>query len=251
MGTIDWFYLWESTKVNDGPIVISAKAWDGRTWSAPVNRLISVKNGINETAGKSTEAADEADEDYSLLYVIVGLIVIIIIIGLLVIFSMVRRAKKKVEEYVPDGRIEPIEDLEARLKPELGPGVSIEHAPLPAAPAGGLAPQLPPMPVTGVGVAGGVVRPVTPLTLPPAAIITTDSPAGTPALPPARAQAQASPTAAATAAGTKGEGYGVYTAQPGPSQPVTLPEKGSYQAPPTASQVAPAAKPKTSTDKSA
>jgi hypothetical protein len=214
-----------------------------------MNRLISVKNGINETAGDSADATKDSEEDYTLLYSIIGLIAVIIIIGILVIFSMVRRAKKKVKEYVPDGRIEPIEDLEARLKPELGPGVSIEHAPLPAAPAGGFAPQLPPMPMAaGMGVGAGVVQPVTPLTLPPAAITTTE-PSGTggvPALPPAQAhvQAQAAPATADADTATKGESYGVYSAQPtGPSQPVTLPKKGSYQAPP-------AAKPKTRPDKS-
>ena len=132
-GTVEWFFLWESTKVPDGNIVISAKAWDGISWSAPVNRLIDVNNGINGTAAASGDTTEGGGELSLLSIGIVALITIIIILGLIVMFVIIQRGNSRIKEYVPDGRIEPLEEVEAKLKPALVPKAAPEYAQLPVA----------------------------------------------------------------------------------------------------------------------
>jgi hypothetical protein len=227
-GTVDWFYSWDSTKVDDDSYVISAKAYDGRSWSAPVNRRVDVLNGKNATGPSTSSKRDESKEINWVAVSIIATIVVLLVIGLLVMFLIIRRGRKKILEYVPEGRIEPLEDVEARLRPQLGPGVSIEHMPLPPAPSGvGTAamPALPSAPAT--------ITPTHP-TLPAAAPVTA-APAAIPSLP-------ALPPA------TSGGGYGLYAQQsttPTPAAaPMPVTPAGGYKPPATSEPIA-TAKPAT------
>jgi hypothetical protein len=126
-----WSYTWDTTSLTDRNYNILAKAYDGRAWSIPASRVVEVFNnktleGDGETSG--------ATEDNSIWTFAGILIIIVVILGVLVVLGLVTRANKRVREYVPDGRMEPLDDLEAMVKPALGPGVSIEHQPLPAGP---------------------------------------------------------------------------------------------------------------------
>jgi hypothetical protein len=198
-GTVDWFFSWDSSVAVDDFVVISAKATDGRSWSAPANRQVEVDNVENVTGTSGSIKRDDSKEINWIAMSIIIMIVVLLVIGLLVMFMIIRRSKKQIMEYVPDGRIEPLEEVEARLRPELGAGVSIEHMPLP--PATGIA--------TGTGmVAPALPAPVQTTTIMPALpAVNQPSPAmgGLPALPPAQPQ------------------YGLYSPQPAaPAAPAPI-----------------------------
>jgi hypothetical protein len=172
-----WSFPWDSTTVLDGEINIYVKAFDGISWSVPASRMVVVDNGIN-TTNLQSGPLDAEKEDNTAWIIASILILIVVVLGLLVVASIVTRGKKKVHEYIPDGRMDPLDDLEAAVKPALGPGVSIEHAPLPgAAPAA--AASLPPVPAAGAGATPGAAMP-----LPAAQIPGAPVGAPLPALPP-------------------------------------------------------------------
>ncbi|MCK5562313.1 MAG: hypothetical protein KAJ51_17065, partial [Thermoplasmata archaeon] len=219
-GTVDWYYQWESTGISDGPVVISAKAYDGLSWSAPVNRKVEVKNGIGDEIIEDPGKQDKDEEINYVLLMIIVLIVAMIIVGLAGMGLIIRRGRKQIREYVPDGRLEPLTDVEAKLRPALGQGVSIEHAPaLPAAPAG----------VTGVPMATPGLPPAMPIATPttttampmiptlPAAAPPVGMGTGLPALPPAT-----------------GVNYGIYSPQAAPAQSVPPVATAKYQPAPGA-----------------
>jgi hypothetical protein len=215
-GTIDWFFLWDSSKVYDGYMVISAKAHDGISWSAPMNRLILINNGINDTATDSSKSTKGTEGENVYWLIIVGLIALIIVIGLLVMAFIVNRGKKQIKEIIPDGRIEPLEEVEAKLKMELGPAPgTTPHAALPAAPtAAATIPGLPPATTSTVRIAQ-------PLSLPSAE----PSGAALPALPPAIAKP------AEPSTGDLGSSYDLYKLEATDTQPVSLTSAGGYQPP--------------------
>jgi hypothetical protein len=173
-----WSFTWDSTTVSDGEISIYAKAFDGISWSMPASRTIYVENGITGIQDK-TEATDEGDVDNTVWLISILLIVVIVVLSLIIIASIVRRGKSKVNEYVPDGRMEPLDELERAVTPALAPGAAAVQPGLPSAPA-----------------------PAPAATLPPAAVPGTGAPAATqPALPPPTPQAPSStPTPTATPA---------------------------------------------------
>jgi hypothetical protein len=230
-GTINWYYAWESQDVADGPVVVSAKAYDGRSWSAPLNRKVEVYNGANATVVPKVDTTKKTEELDMLLISLLILIVVIILIGLLVLVTLVRRGNRRVKEYVPSGELEPLDQVEARLRPSLGPGVSIEHAPLPPAKVAGTAgaaaaaPSLPPSTATAT-----TVIPTThalPSATPVAASAQPQAIAsGVPALPPA--QLGQVPTVSPAPAKTDGN-YGLYAPQATPAQPAFPVSAQSYQ----------------------
>jgi hypothetical protein len=222
-GTINWYYAWESQNVADGPVVVSAKAYDGLSWSAPLNRKVEVFNGENATVTEQVDTTKKTEEMDMLLISLLILIVVIILIGVLVLVTLVRRGNRRVKEYVPSGELEPLEQVEARLRPSLGPGVSIEHAPLPPATVtgAGITTAAPSLPAAGP-MAGTAAMPMAHAALPAAAPVTagvTAAPTpGLPALPPAQlAPTAPAPTAPATQAQTGGS-YGLYSPQAKPAQ---------------------------------
>ncbi len=175
-----WSYTWDTTNMFDGDIIISVKAFDGDSWSVPATRLVFIDNGINASAGGSLKA-DESDEFGQIWYMVILFAVIMIIVCSLIALAIWKGGKKKISEYVPDGRMEPLDNLEVAVKPELGPGVSIEHAPLPAAP--GTTTALPSLPAAVTS-----VTPITPQQLPPAQGVSPASGTSLPALPPAQSE---------------------------------------------------------------
>ena len=173
-----------------------------------MNRLVLVNNGLNATGSQQLDTGDKGKEN-QFLYIIIILIVIIIIIGLLAMFIIIRRGRLKIKEFVPEGRIEPLEDVEARLKPALAAGTPIQHAqlaPAPGATAGARFPGLPPATV----VPGTPTPTAAPMPLPAAGAAAGPS-VNVPALPPANAQ------------------YGLYSPQAPAAQPVNLDQRGGYQ----------------------
>ena len=206
-GTIDWFYVWESTQVSDGPIVISAKAFDGRSWSAPLNVEVDVKNGINGTPSKNLVSESQGHEIDMLWLGIIIMIVIVIIIGLMVVAVIVSKGKKRMQQYIPDGRMVPLEDVEAQLRPTLGVGpVTAPHAALPAVGTTASPYGVAALPAVGVT----TITPTAP-TLPSA---TQPMATAIPALPPA---------------GGSSGGYGLYSPQAQTTQPVSVSPTGGYQ----------------------
>lgn len=137
-------------------------------------------------------------------------------------FLIIRRSKKRIMEYVPEGRIEPLEEVEARLRPELGAGVSIEHMPLPpastAAGSSGALPALPSAaPISTSTTTMAIARPALPSTTDST---NADPGKALPALPPAKAQSESS--------------YGLYSPQAGKATPasaaqVPLTSAGGYK----------------------
>jgi hypothetical protein len=195
-----------------------------------VNRKVEVKNGINDTSKEASGAQDKDDEINYVLLTIIALIVAMIIVGLAGMGLIIRRGRKQIREYVPDGRLEPLADVEAKLRPTLGQGVSIEHAPaLPAAPA-----------TTGGSIAAPALPAATPIatatpsaavpSLPAATTVTDTAGTGTsaalPALPPATATATAEPA----------DKYGLYSPQAKIAQPIPPVATPKYQ--PTATTTA-------------
>jgi hypothetical protein len=209
---VDWFFSWDSTGVPDDFIVISAKATDGRSWSAPANRQVEVDNGVNVTGESGIIKKDNSKDINWVTMSIIILIVVLLIIGLLVMFLIIRRSKKRIMDYVPDGRIEPLEEVEARLRPELGAGVSIEHAPLPPSSAAGASGALPALPSAAPISASGTTLTMAKPALPSTTTSTGGPVATRPALPPAKAHAD-------SADGGEG-GYGLYSPKAA-SVPVT------------------------------
>jgi hypothetical protein len=136
-----WSYTWDTTTLTDRNYNILAKAYDGRAWSIPASRVVEVFNNKTFIPPGSESGATEDNSIWTFAGI---LIIIVIILGVLVVVGLITRANKRVREYVPDGRMEPLDDLEAMVKPALGPGVSIEHQPLPAGPPT-QAPGLPPV----------------------------------------------------------------------------------------------------------
>ena len=162
-----WSYTWDTTTVKDNEYNILVKAYDGRAWSVPASRVVTVFNNITIKGGEK----DEVTEDSSIWTFAIILIVVVLILGILVVIGLVFRGGKKVKEYVPDGRMEPLDDLEALVKPALGPGVSIEHQPLPpGTPSHAQVPGLPPAYTGGAGAGGYAPAPVS-LSLPAAGIV--------------------------------------------------------------------------------
>jgi hypothetical protein len=201
-GTIEWFFIWDSTQAPDGDIVISGKAYDGRSWSAPLNVKVDVNNGINVTPDDIISESQDPEIDIVWLGIII-MIVVVIIIGLMVVAVIVSKGKKRMQEYVPDGRMEPLETVEAQLRPALGAGPATQpHAALPAASAAHTA-GVAALPAAGVT----SITPTVP-TLPSAS----QPAAAVPALPPAG-----------------GSGYGLYSPQAETAQPVSVSPAGSYQ----------------------
>jgi hypothetical protein len=203
-GTIEWFYIWDSTQAPDGDIVISGKAYDGRSWSAPLNIKVDVKNGQNATEVKDPETSEETPEIDMVWLGIIIMIVVVIIIGLMVVAVIVSKGKKRMQEYVPDGRMEPLENVEAELRPALGVGpAAAQHAALPAAGTTSQTIGVAALPAAGVT----SITPTAP-TLPSAS----QPVASVPALPPAG-----------------GSGYGLYSPQTQAATPVSVSPAGSYQ----------------------
>jgi hypothetical protein len=164
-----WSYTWDTTTVKDSEYNILVKAYDGIAWSVPASRVVTVFNNITITA----DDQGEVTEDSSIWTFAIILIIVVLILGILIVIGLVFRGDKKVKEYVPDGRMAPLDDLEAMVKPALGPGVSIEHQPLPpGAPGHAQAPGLPayagPGAGDGVGAGAGAGAP---LSLPAAGIV--------------------------------------------------------------------------------
>jgi hypothetical protein len=175
-----WLYEWDTLTFADQEYNILVKAYDGFIWSIPASKIVVVHNNQTLDVGGETDTETQDDPIWTIASI---LIIVVIILGILIVFGLVTRANKKVREYVPDGRMEPLDNLEAMVKPALGPGVSIEHAPLPAAtPAQvpGLPPVQPASPYGGAAAA--------PAPLPAAGAV--QSPDGTqaklPALPAAK-----------------------------------------------------------------
>jgi hypothetical protein len=201
-----------------------------------MNRLVLVNNGQNETGAQQLDTGDEGEE-YQFLLVIIILIVVTIIVGLLAMFIIIRRGRMKIKEYVPEGRIEPLEEVEARLKPALAAGAPIQHAQLPSAPGVAIAAGIPGLP-PAMPIAGAPTPATTPMPLPAA---TPAAGPGLPALPPATPQAAAAAAATAPApTPTTAQppeprvGYGLYSPQAPSAQPVNVDQAGGYQPQPPA-----------------
>jgi hypothetical protein len=175
-----WSFTWDSTMIDDGEANVMVKAYDGRAWSVPSSRIITINNSV-EGSLINDQTTTDAEEDYTGWIIAVILVVIIIILSLIVMYSIISRGRKRVEEYVPDGRMESLDDLERAVTPALAPGSAIgaHHALPSAAPVS--VPTLPP-------VAGGPAdAPVLP-TLPPVNTGAAQAPAQLPALPAANIQ---------------------------------------------------------------
>lgn len=207
-----WSHTWDTTQVSDKEYTILVRAYDGITWSVPASRVVTVFNNQTLEMGDD-EGAAKADNS---IWTFAGvLIIVIVILGVLIVVGIVTRSNRRVKEYIPDGRMEPLADLEAMIKPVLGPGVSIEHAPLPGV-APRQVPGLPPGPVvTQYGAAA-------PLSLPAAGVVQT-TPAGEymklPALPAAQT-INVTPTTPAVAVAV---GAGQLPATGAPSTPIARP----------------------------
>jgi hypothetical protein len=260
-----WSHSWDSRKVNDGPITISVKASDGDLWSIPKHLTVKVSNGINATMERESGPEKEADNFYWFLSL--SLIAVIVIISLLLLSALILRGRKKVREYVPEGRVdESLEQVEATLKRELSPAPAM-HAPLPAGPAAMMpsAAQLPPpdtmavvplgLPAaggTGVGAGAVAVGPAGLPALPPAAQTSPAPAAAAPAAPAPAPAAVAAPAAPAAPAAAAGGNYGLYSPNPPSATSSTTPVvhasgSGRYSAASPAAPAAPLASAKPAT----
>jgi len=140
-----WTFNWDSLSVTDDDYTISVRAFDGQDWSVPAGRMITIFNNQTLVVGDNKVKDESSENPYWLP--IISLIVLILVIGLLIMLAIVRRGNRKYKEYVPEGSMDDLVDLETRLRPALGPGVSIEHQPLPAA-SGAMAIGAPALPAS-------------------------------------------------------------------------------------------------------